>query len=288
MGRGLSELQKYILTAAALQKDDESSGGCAGRLYNADILKEFYGWKGDNGLPGDHKFNPKEIGQKKYDSAHVAVRKACARLEKRGLVVCILGAHSHWSGVEITDKGREVAANIMAKTNIADKKPRKLTPEEIAVLDKADNKQPAVTAISLEEIEDARKKYAQNYMVEHNYSVCWTCGDDWSDRFVCNFCHTHFYADIPDMRYCPCCGRTDIVAYLDHGDSPTQRMLSDLYIEAHPDRRNTSEDRNKPESPAWLKEKIAEKERGIQKAENHIKKFKLRLKRAEAGIGYND
>lgn len=143
MGRGLSDLQKYILTAAASMKNGDYSK--EGRLYNADIFREFYGWKDANGIPGRRKFDPNEIGQKKYDSAHVAVRKACARLEKRGFVVCILGAHSHWSGVEITDKGREMAATIMTKLNIADKNPRRLTPEEIAVLDRADNEQPTAT-----------------------------------------------------------------------------------------------------------------------------------------------
>ena len=119
-------MQKYILTAAATKKDDLNPG----RLYYADIFRGFYGWKGQSylDLPGGRAFDPKAIGQKKYDSAHVAVRKACARLEKRGFVNCITAALTHWSAVEITDDGREFAAALSAKANQERAKP---TPKAI-------------------------------------------------------------------------------------------------------------------------------------------------------------
>jgi len=122
MGRGLSDLQKYILTAAISKKDDPYPG----RLYYADIFRGFYGWKGQSyhDLPGGRAFDPKAIGQKKYDSAHVAVRKACARLEKRGFVNCITAALTHWAAVEITDEGREFAAALSAKANQERAKPK--------------------------------------------------------------------------------------------------------------------------------------------------------------------
>ena len=126
MGRGLSELQKYILITAAAKKTGDSRGAVDGRLYNADIFQGFYGWQpgwytGRDFRPrdmpgvGSRNFQPSIIGQKKYDTTHVVVRKACARLERRDLVVCLMGAHSHWSGIEITNKGREVAASLLAK-----------------------------------------------------------------------------------------------------------------------------------------------------------------------------
>lgn len=179
MGRGLSELQKYILTAASSMKEDDYNK--EGRLYYADIFRAFYGWKGTNGHPGGRKFDPNEIGQKKYDSAHVAVRKACARLEKRGFVACIMGSYSHWSGVEITDKGREMAATIMTKTNIADKESRILTPEEIAVLDRADNEPPEGSP----------------------------CCDPWADIWICRKCwggafESFMFVHAP--TFCPLCG----------------------------------------------------------------------------------
>ncbi len=114
MGRGLSKLQRFILiTAATTDRYKETKG----RIYNTDIFEGFYGWR-TNGAQrfGSKCFDPKEIGQKKYDAAHVAVRKACDRLNSRGLVVCLNGRSAHWAGLEITDKGREVATALMAKS----------------------------------------------------------------------------------------------------------------------------------------------------------------------------
>jgi len=52
------------------------------------------------------------IDRKKYNTAQVVVRKACDRLETRGLVVGIVGRA--WAGIEITDEGRKVAADLLA------------------------------------------------------------------------------------------------------------------------------------------------------------------------------
>ena len=123
MGRGLSELQKYILMAAATVETD-GEYRIKGRLYNADIFSGYYGWQSGHYdykgnfyprpiRPSSPNFHPgKLIDRKKYNTAQVVVRKACDRLETRGLVVGIVGRA--WAGIEITDEGRKVAADLLA------------------------------------------------------------------------------------------------------------------------------------------------------------------------------
>jgi len=136
MGRGLSELQKYILITAAT-KEPCGEYHVRGRLYNADIFSGFYGWQSgyydctgklnpQSPKVGSNNFHPgKLIDRKKYNTAQVVVRKSCDRLARRGLVVGLVGRA--WAGIEITDKGREVAASLMAKSttpepaNLADR-----------------------------------------------------------------------------------------------------------------------------------------------------------------------
>ena len=125
MGRGLSELQKYILITA-VTKEPSDEYHARGRLYNADIFSGFYEWQSGyydcNGtfVPrpiqvASKNFHPgKLIDQKKYNTVQSVVRKACDRLAKRGLVVGLVGRA--WAGIEITDKGREVAASLIAKS----------------------------------------------------------------------------------------------------------------------------------------------------------------------------
>jgi hypothetical protein len=134
MGRGLSDLQRFVVTEAGKRR----------RLYYADVLHHFFGfapkpsrWGGRVGLeyhkqsggwdrygpewepssweaggelahPGNQRFDPEEIGRNRYRSALASVSRACLRLSARGLVTCLRGSVSHWSGVEITDKGREL------------------------------------------------------------------------------------------------------------------------------------------------------------------------------------
>jgi hypothetical protein len=120
MSRGLSKLQRFILEKAARQP----------RVYYAEILAEFFGWKSSSRLPfwkriwdrtadgnlaspGMQRFSPKEIGVRRYRAAQASLSRACTRLEARQLVT--LGARSHWSVVEITDKGREFLSVNSAK-----------------------------------------------------------------------------------------------------------------------------------------------------------------------------
>jgi hypothetical protein len=130
MGRGLSKLQRFIVTEAA-RRD---------RLYYADVLHHYYGFpprrplryekitrrtKYINGYSSpdndasswedggtlrfvrSQKFQSETIGERRYHAAHAALSRACRRLEARGLVTWLRGTFSHWAGVEITDKGRE-------------------------------------------------------------------------------------------------------------------------------------------------------------------------------------
>jgi hypothetical protein len=104
MGRGLSKLQRYILAEAVTGH----------RTHYCKILAGFFGWETAwasparrSPTPGCRNFDPNEIGRKRYRSAVAALSRACRRLEARGLVTCLQGAYSHWSAVEITDKGRE-------------------------------------------------------------------------------------------------------------------------------------------------------------------------------------
>jgi hypothetical protein len=107
MGRGLSELQRYILAEA----------GKHPRVYHAEVLAGFYGWRprrplardagGRLRFPGDPHFSPAQIGVARYRSTISVLSRACRSLEVRGLITCARGELSRWSAVEITGKGRE-------------------------------------------------------------------------------------------------------------------------------------------------------------------------------------
>jgi hypothetical protein len=146
MGRGLSKLQRWILSEA----------GKAKRLYYSEILVGFFGWKAEYPMPrfgttftelvstrelkrsleslgvfgtmppfeekevpvkeeavGSliypymHTFSKQKIGAQVYNRTMAALSRACRRLQKRGLVNRLVSAHSHFSCVEITEKGRE-------------------------------------------------------------------------------------------------------------------------------------------------------------------------------------
>jgi hypothetical protein len=133
MGRGLSDLQRFIVAEA----------GRRGRLYYADVLHHFFGlppgrgplryhkpsdgvgqsgqpafdpssWAegGQLASPGSQNFVPAQIGRQRYHSACASVSRACSRLRARGLVTCLQGAMSNWAGVELTDKGRELSVKL--------------------------------------------------------------------------------------------------------------------------------------------------------------------------------
>jgi hypothetical protein len=133
MGRGLSDLQRFIVAEA----------GRRGRLYYADVLHHFFGFPPSRGAlryhkpsdrvgqsgppafdpsswadggqlahPGNQKFSPAQVGRQRYHSVCASLSRACLRLQARGLVTCLRGAMSHWAGVELTDKGRELSVKL--------------------------------------------------------------------------------------------------------------------------------------------------------------------------------
>ncbi len=102
MGRGLSDLQRWIL-AEARKRD---------RLYHADICEKYYGWsrKTDSrGNPlsiGSQHFSRSEIGGREYNRVMATISRSCLRLEKRGLVRCIRAMYGGWAGVmAVTQEG---------------------------------------------------------------------------------------------------------------------------------------------------------------------------------------
>jgi hypothetical protein len=107
MARGLSDLQKFILREAA-KKPVATQTTCYDMLCTYEICIGYYGWKpyGGKRSAADNNFDPDKIGRDKYNSVHVAIKKACDRLEKRGLVERGGNGRS-WTGVFLTDRGRE-------------------------------------------------------------------------------------------------------------------------------------------------------------------------------------
>lgn len=106
MGRGLSDLQRFIMRRAGEQP----------QLAYAEVLVEYFGWppatgtlrRGQDGLVrgGTHRFDPDAIGRRRYHSTCVTLSQACRRLAARGLVTFRQGAQRRWSAVELTAAGR--------------------------------------------------------------------------------------------------------------------------------------------------------------------------------------
>jgi hypothetical protein len=105
MGRGLSELQGWILRVAAV-----------GPLQRKEICLHYFGWEptialaNPNRIPtwwhGSKIFDPDRIGRAEYNRVMATISRACRRLEARGLITQAAGAFSNWHRVEITDAGR--------------------------------------------------------------------------------------------------------------------------------------------------------------------------------------
>src|SRR5215212_5900217 len=128
MARGLSELQQSILRLAyrnrleRLDRIAESEPGSheyrvytqgvhSVDLYYAEVLREHFGWD-VRGWRWDlereprpkwgHNFSMREIGERRYYSAHSSLSRAVARLEARGLVE---RCHLYLAGLDLTDQG---------------------------------------------------------------------------------------------------------------------------------------------------------------------------------------
>jgi hypothetical protein len=81
-----------------------------GAVYFSTVFKKVYGWTPKPRNPAvrfisPDNFSKKEIGEKKYMAAYIAVRKAAFRLEKRGLVK-VVGNHNDYY---LTQTGEDMA-----------------------------------------------------------------------------------------------------------------------------------------------------------------------------------
>ena len=126
MGRRLSDLQRSILIAVFKAPDNRRGQPM---LYYKDVCMQYFGWlpgyaiwyspdgwkwKYDPRyaeLLGSHCFASQIMGKKEYQRVLVTINKSVRRLEKRGLVECYQGAILHWSGVIITEAGKNLLAN---------------------------------------------------------------------------------------------------------------------------------------------------------------------------------
>lgn len=95
MGRGLSELQKTMLSMPTNEYGD---------IDLNDVMTKYYGWKQYE----NKHFSKSEIGNQKYISGYIAARKAFDRLKARGL---IYSANRRWYG--LTQAGRELSAKLV-------------------------------------------------------------------------------------------------------------------------------------------------------------------------------
>ena len=144
MGRGLSELQKTMLRMAQDELDEfhkardklsadpmlmaewhrvyadhlrpvpekfavMAKDNWMGYVYLRDVFVKVYGWP-DTGTVGEGMFShprnfpKKDIGQKRYMAAYIAVRKSIQRLVNRDLIHVAPNGSSYY----LTDKGKDI------------------------------------------------------------------------------------------------------------------------------------------------------------------------------------
>ena len=78
MGRGLSDLQRWILRETCHR----------GQLEYADIRRDYFGWKPkqkDQQLRD--RYSPQDLGADEYNRVMATISRSCRRLEARGLKV---------------------------------------------------------------------------------------------------------------------------------------------------------------------------------------------------------
>ena len=104
----LSKLQKAILIIC-LHPEYGSNRGIIRDCTPADVKKFYYCFPVTG--RGSLLFSVKNIGLSRYRAAGVAISRSFDSLARRGLVQRF---HS-WSGVRLTDEGREVALSLQRK-----------------------------------------------------------------------------------------------------------------------------------------------------------------------------
>jgi len=107
MGRGLSDLQKFILSFAL-----ESQGQGKNFLRSQEILREWWGWTPPAG--GSIRAT---IGEDEYNSAHSSLSRALTRLWRRRLIDIWKNVAGSATGITLTDTGAEMGRGIIAERN---------------------------------------------------------------------------------------------------------------------------------------------------------------------------
>lgn len=110
-----------------------------------------------------------------------------------------------------------------------------------------------------EAVKANREAYCQKFIEEQNWPICWTCGVSWGDNYLCKSCHCEYYAAIPDAKYCPACGRADVIPAWE-GDSwnieykNVDQRLDELNREKFPKEKKRMFSRSVPLTKMNLKE----------------------------------
>ena len=102
MSRGLSELQLNILQLAYTNQ---------GGILAKNVLVEVYGFPTVTDIRSKMVFSRKDIGEKRYQSASVAVVKSFDRLAARGLAY-----RKYNEGITLTKEGVKVASRNLTYT----------------------------------------------------------------------------------------------------------------------------------------------------------------------------
>jgi DNA-binding MarR family transcriptional regulator len=136
MGRGLSKLQKTILSLAyrnrldrleraatadtAFERNIYERGGYSIDLYDSEVLREHFGWEprsiwwrpalGEARPHYGQIFKMSEIGERRYRSTRSSLSRAVTRLEDRALVE---RRHLDLAGLDLTDRGIEEAEKLV-------------------------------------------------------------------------------------------------------------------------------------------------------------------------------
>jgi hypothetical protein len=98
MGRGLSDLQRWILREARER----------GHLHARDICTDYFGWKPPRYYGGSYAktFRPEDIGRDEYNRVMATISRSLSRLEARGLIETWGGPY--YKGIKPTEVGREI------------------------------------------------------------------------------------------------------------------------------------------------------------------------------------
>jgi len=98
MGRGLSDLQRWILRQTCKR----------GQLEYADIRRDYFGWKSkqqDKQLR--ERYSPQDIGEDEYNRVMATISRSCRRLEARGLIT-LEGYAPYLKWIKPTKSGRDL------------------------------------------------------------------------------------------------------------------------------------------------------------------------------------